>query len=49
MKIVVDLIQGVNVGVEYVAMDQYDDEHAHALLIDLFIFRFLISWGTPTD
>lgn len=40
MTISVDLISGVNVGFEYVE----EDIGGPGLLIDLFIFRFLLEW-----
>jgi len=41
MIVETEIINGVNVGVEY-----FDDEYyGRGLLIDLVFLRFLISWG----
>lgn len=40
MTISMDLINGINVGIEYVE----EDIGGPAFLIDLFIFRFLVEW-----
>lgn len=42
MKIQMDFISGINVGVEYMEDDLYE---GGGLLIDLFIVRFLITWA----
>lgn len=41
MQFSVDLINGVAIGVEFIAECE---EHENTLIIDILIFRFLIQW-----
>lgn len=42
MKIQIDLISGINVGIEYIEDDLYE---GGGILIDLFLIRFFITWA----